>query len=96
MSNTFRKIRQAEKEGLKIPKSVQQAIPSRKCMRMAFLKWGIIFSKTMRFTDINYRVASTDDQMDMFLKYCDLINSIDSEAVTKITINNRRFKQKGF
>jgi type IV secretory pathway VirB4 component len=32
----------------------------------------------------------------MFMKYCDLINSIDSEAVTKITINNRRLNRKDF
>ena len=96
MSNTFRKIRQAEKEGLKIPKSVQQAIPITKVYEDGIFKVGNNFSKTMRFTDINYRVASKDDQMDMFLKYCDLINSIDSEAVTKITINNRRLNKKDF
>ena len=50
----------------------------------------------MKFTDINYRVASKDDQMTMFMKYCDLINSIDSEAITKITINNRRLSRKDF
>ena len=96
MSNTFRKIRQAEKEGLKIPKSIQQAIPITKVYEDGIFKVGNYFSKTMRFTDINYRVASKDDQMDMFLKYCDLINSIDSEAVTKITINNRRLNKKDF
>ncbi len=63
---------------------------------MAFFVWASNFSKTMRFTDINYRVASKDDQMTMFMKYCDLINSIDSEAVTKITINNRRLNRKDF
>lgn len=96
MSSTFRKIRQAEKEGLKIPKSVQQAIPIGKVYEDGVFRVGNNFSKTMKFTDINYRVASKDDQMTMFLKYCDLINSIDSEAVTKITINNRRLNGKDF
>lgn len=50
----------------------------------------------MRFTDINYRVASKDDQMDMFMRYCDLINSIDTETITKLTINNRRLNKKDF
>lgn len=96
MSNTFRKIKQAEKEGLKIPKNVQQAIPIAKVYEDGIFKVGNNYSKTMKFTDINYRVASKDDQMDMFMKYCDLINSIDSEAVTKITLNNRRLNQKDF
>jgi len=96
MSNTFRKIKQAEKEGLKIPKSVQEAIPIAKVYEDGIFKVGNNYSKTMKFTDINYRVASKDDQMDMFMKYCDLINSIDSEAVTKITLNNRRLNQKDF
>lgn len=96
MSNTFRKIKQSEKEGLKIPKSVQQAIPIAKVYEDGIFKVGNNYSKTMKFTDINYRVASKDDQMAMFMKYCDLINSIDSEAVTKITINNRRLNQKDF
>jgi len=96
MSNTFRKIKQAEKEGLKIPKSVQQAIPIAKVYEDGIFKVGNNYSKTMKFTDINYRVASKDDQMTMFMKYCDFINSIDSEAITKITLNNRRLNQKDF
>ncbi len=96
MSNTFRKIRKAEKESLKVPRSVQQAIPITKVYEDGIFKVGNNFSKTLKFTDINYRVASKDDQMAMFLKYCDLINSIDSEAVTKITINNRRLNRVDF
>ncbi len=96
MSNTFKKIKQAEKEGLKIPKNVQQAIPIAKIYEDGIFKVGNNYSKTMKFSDINYRVASKDDQMDMFMKYCDLINSVDSEAVMKITINNRRLNQKDF
>ncbi len=96
MFNTFRRIKQAEKEGLNIPKSVQQAIPITKVYEDGIFKVGNNFSKTLRFTDINYRVASKDDQMDMFMRFCDLINSIESEAVTKITINNRRLNRKDF
>ena len=96
MSSTFRKIRQAERESLRIPKSVQQAIPITKVYEDGIFKVGNNYSKTMKFTDINYRVASKDDQMTMFMKYCDLINSIDSEAITKITINNRRLNRKDF
>ena len=96
MLSTFRKVQRAERESLRIPKSVQQAIPIKKVYEDGVFRVGHNFSKTMKFTDINYRVASKDDQMTMFMKYCDLINSIDSEAVTKITINNRRLNRKDF
>ena len=46
------------------------------------------YSKTYRFTDINYAVASREDKEAMFLEYSELLNSLDSGATTKITINN--------
>ena len=96
MFGTLKKIRQAERGSLKISRSVQQAIPISKVYEDGIFRVGSNYSKTMRFSDINYRVASKDDQMTMFMKYCDLINSIDSEAITKITINNRRLNRKDF
>ncbi len=96
MSTTLRKIRKAERQSMKVPKSVQQTIPVSKIFEDGIFKCENSYSKTMKFSDINYRVASKDDQMTMFMKYCDLINSIDSEAITKITINNRRLNRKDF
>ncbi len=94
--NTYRKIRKAEKEGFKIPKSVQNAIPISKVYGDGIFKCGNNYSVSMKFSDINYRVASKDDQMDMFLRYADLINSFDSEAITKITIFNKRLNKDNF
>jgi len=94
MANSLQKLRQIEP--ITIPKSVQDAIPIKQIYEDGVFRCGNHYSKTFRFTDINYRVASKDDQMDMFLKYCDLINSLDTEAVTKLTINNRRLNRKVF
>ncbi len=94
MANSLKKLRQIEQ--ITIPKSVQDAIPIRQVFADGIFRCGNHYSKTFRFTDINYRVASKDDQMDMFLKYCDLINSLDTEAVTKLTINNRRLNREDF
>lgn len=96
MLSTLKKVQRAERESLKIPQSVQQAIPINKVYEDGIFRVGRNFSKTMRFSDINYRVASKDDQMTMFMKYCDLINSIDSDAITKITVNNRRLNRRDF
>ena len=54
------------------------------------------FSKTYKFTDINYLVASREDKESMFLTYSELLNSLDSGATTKITINNRRLNKANF
>ena len=45
---------------------------------------------------INYAVASREDKEAMFLEYSELLNSLDSGATTKITINNRRLNKADF
>src|SRR5699024_12681055 len=45
---------------------------------------------------IYYLVASREDKESMFLTYSELLNSLDSGAVTKITINNRRLNKANF
>ena len=53
-------------------------------------------SKSFRFSDINYLVASREDKESMFLTYSELLNSLDSGATTKITINNHRLNRSDF
>ena len=53
-------------------------------------------SKTFSFTDINYSVASKEDKTAMFLDYSELLNSLDSGASAKITINNRKVNKEEF
>ncbi|WP_430114889.1 VirB4-like conjugal transfer ATPase, CD1110 family [Paenibacillus macerans] len=57
---------------------------------------GNKFSKSYRFEDINYAVASREDKEAMFLSYSELLNSFDSGATTKITIHNRRLNRADF
>ena len=93
LSNTIKQYRVK----FRIPKIVQDIFP----MRIAF-KDGIfmeengLFSIMLKFEDINYAVASREDKEMMFLKYSDLLNSLDSGATTKITINNRKFNKTDF
>ncbi|MCQ4638703.1 TraE family protein, partial [Anaerovorax odorimutans] len=54
------------------------------------------YAKTYQFSDINYAVASREDKEAMFLEYSELLNSFDSGATTKITINNRRINRQAF
>ena len=54
------------------------------------------YSKTFKFLDINYAVASKEDQEKMFLDYSDLLNSLDPGSTAKVTINNRRINKIDF
>ena len=80
-----------EKEKFRVPHRVQDAIPVRAVYSDGlFLVGKDRFSKTFQFQDINYAVASQEDQRSMFMAYCSLLNSLDNNATVKITIHNRR------
>ena len=86
-----------DKDNYKIPHSVQDTIPI-KCIWNdgIFLIGKNQYSKSYKFSDINYAVASKEDKEVMFLKYSELLNSLDSGSTAKITINNRRINKVDF
>ena len=91
MIKTLKNLFKQDKERFLIPNEVQDVIPIRKIYDDGVFQVGDDkFSKTYKFTDINYAVASREDKEAMFLEYSELLNSFDSGATTKITINNRR------
>ena len=85
-----------DKEGFILPKSVQDAIPIRRLWPDGIFQFGSKFSKTIRFTDINYAIASKEDKTSMFLGYSELLNALDTGSTTKITINNKRLNRQNF
>ena len=85
-----------EKEKFKIPKSVQQSIPIKKIYKDGIILCGNLYTKSWKFTDVNYSVASNEDQIAMFLAYSEILNSLAIDATTKITINNRQLNKKEF
>lgn len=87
---------QKDKERVSVPKSVQQAIPVRRIWPDGIFQVGNKFSKCVRFSDINYAIASKADKQEMFLDYSELLNSLDVGATTKITISNRALNKKQF
>ena len=93
LSNTIKQ----DNVRFKIPRMVQDIIPI-----LVIWKDGITmegkgkFSKTWVFCDINYAIASRENKERMFLKYSEVLNSLDSGATTKITINNKKFNKADF
>ncbi|WP_274364820.1 VirB4-like conjugal transfer ATPase, CD1110 family [Paenibacillus thermotolerans] len=96
MIKTLRRIIKQDKERFVIPKGVQQVIPIRALWPDGIFFVGNKFSKSYRFEDINYAVASREDKEAMFLSYSELLNSFDSGVTTKITIHNRRLNRADF
>lgn len=94
---TLNKILKLDKEKFKIPKCVQDVIQIRAIWEDGIFQVGKNkYSKSFKFMDINYAVASKEDKEAMFLDYSDLLNSLDIGAITKITINNRRINKLDF
>ena len=85
-----------DKETFEVPKSVQDAIPIRRLWPDGIFQFGNKFSKTLRFSDINYAIASKEDKTAMFLDYSELLNALDAGSTTKITINNKRVNREDF
>lgn len=83
-----------KKEKRKVPRTVQESIPIDKLYRDGIFKCGHIYSKTWRFSDINYAVASDDDQLSMFLAHSALINGLPTDAMAKISIFNRQLSKE--
>ena len=96
MIKTLKNLLKQDKERYTVPRKVQDVIPIRRIWKDGIFMTGGKFAKTYKFTDINYLVASREDKESMFLTYSELLNSLDSGATTKITINNRRLNKANF
>ena len=97
MPKTLKTLFKQDNEKFVVPKSVQNVIPIKTIWEDGiFLVSKNKYAKTFKFADINYAVASREDKEAMFLEYSELLNSLDSGATTKITINNRRLNKVDF
>ena len=96
MIKSIKTVQSTDKEKYRVPKKVQDVIPIKRIWADGIFQVGSKFVKSWKFADINYLVASREDKESMFLTYSELLNSLDSGATTKITINNHRMKKADF
>ncbi|HIZ29912.1 MAG TPA: DUF87 domain-containing protein [Candidatus Fournierella merdipullorum] len=96
MIKTLQNTLKQDKEKFTVPRSVQDAIPIRRIWPDGVFQFGSKFSKCIRFSDINYAIASKEDKTAMFLNYSELLNALDTGSTTKITINNKRINRRNF
>ncbi|EKC67433.1 TrsE-like protein, partial [human gut metagenome] len=85
MIKTLQNTLRQDKEQFAVPRSVQDTIPIRRIWPDGIFQFGSKFSKCIRFSDINYAIASKEDKTAMFLNYSELLNALDTGSTTKIT-----------
>lgn len=76
MIKTLATANRSERVRFFIPRSVQQSIPIQRIFRDGIWQSNGKFTQTWRFADINYSLASHDDQVEMFRSYCAVLNSL--------------------
>ena len=96
MIRTLQNTLKQDKECFAVPRSVQDTIPIHRLWPDGIFQFGTKYSKTIRFSDINYAIASKEDKAAMFLGYSELLNALDTGSTTKITINNKRLDRENF
>ena len=96
MIKALKGMARAERDALTVPRSVQQSVPIRRVHQDGIWQVAGKYSRTWRFSDINYAVASHDDQTELFISYCTLLNSLPVDATAKLTILNHRLNPDEF
>ena len=92
----FKHRRSADRDAFSVPRSVQKSIPIKRIYQDGVFQVSGKFSKTWRFFDVNYAVASPEKQRELFMTYCSFLNSLPIGATAKITLFNRQLNQKDF
>ena len=79
------------------PNTAQKTIPY-----VAAYDCGIIetnpkcFTKCYKLDDVNFKIASQEDQDFIFLKYGDMLNMFGSDVKAEVTIYNKNISQEEF
>ena len=95
LKDGFQELKKASEPLYKSPKSIQETIEILKVSENGIFEVAAgKYSKCYVFTDINYTTTTEDEQIDVFERYCRLLNSLDCNF--KITINNKNKDMEDF
>ncbi len=96
-NSSRRKKLKKKKNDLNIPKTVQDTIPYERVYSNGVIEVETgIFTKSYRLDDVNFKIATQQEQETIFLAYGDMLNAFDASMTAQITINNRRLDQDEF
>ena len=84
LNNTIKQDRTA----YKIPRSVQDVIPIQRIFADGIFQFGTKYSRTLRFSDINYAIASKEDKTAMFLGYSEPVSYTHLDVYKRQTVSS--------
>ena len=94
---TLKTMIKREQERFTVPKSVQDVIPIKAVYKDGiFLLSNNNYSKTFKFSDINYHIASDEEKKELMQGYWSVINSFGAGVTIKLTINNHKLDRAEF
>lgn len=80
-----------DKKAKKVRQSAQQTIPYVEMCRDGICKVNSrLYTKTIRFNDINYQLAQNEDKTAIFENWCDFLNYFDSSIFVQFSFINQR------
>ncbi len=95
--NSRKPKQQKKRKKRSVPKTVQKTLPYQMIVYDCIFRIDDShFSKTYRFEDINYSIAKQEEQEAIFLRYCAVLNSLDTGADMQITFYNNRVNKAKF
>lgn len=84
-------VRRTERvKNLKNKRKVRKLIPIDCVHEDGIFLSGGRYSKVFRFSDVNYAVLSLVEKTEIFLRYSDILGSLDSDAESRLSVNVRR------
>ena len=95
MLKTLRTVKKQNREKFRIPRSIQQTIPVQTVWEDGiFLVGKNKYSRSWKFTDINYEAVSDEEKQSLLVSYAGILNYFDCGATTKLTVIIRRMKKE--
>ena len=83
--------RKKDRKAKKIPKSAQQTIPYVEMCKDGICKVNSrLYTKTIRYNDINYQLALNEDKAAIFENWCDFLNYFDSSIFVQLSFINQK------
>ena len=80
-----------DRKAKKVRKSAQQTIPYVEMCRDGICKVNNrLYTKTVRYNDINYQLAQNEDKTAIFENWCDFLNYFDSSIFVQLSFINQR------
>ena len=86
-----------DKKSRKVRISAQQTIPYVEMCRDGICKVNSrLYTKSIRFEDINYQLAQNEDKTGIFENWCDFLNYFDSSIFVQLSFINQKTNIEDF